>query len=609
MCGIVGAISKDNILETLLEGLRRLEYRGYDSAGVALLNDGTLKTCRVVGKVAALSAELVTHPINGHIGISHTRWATHGRPNQQNAHPHCSHQRIALVHNGIIENHELLRERLKGQGYVFTSETDTESAVHLLHFHLSQNKTMLEALQALQHELIGAYALAIIDQQHPDRLWGIRKGSPLVIGIGENGHYLASDVLALAPQVKRFIYLEEGDIAELRVDAVDIYQHQNKVQRNIHEIDNCVDSASKGKYQHFMQQEIFAQPAAITQILKQNGLTDQLTDQLSPELFGRHAGALFQQVQRIQVVACGTSYHAGLVSRYWLEQIAGVPCTVDIASEYRYRQAVVSPGTLLLLLSQSGETADTLAALQQANNQGYLATLGICNVPMSSLARLADMVFFTHAGIEVGVAATKTFTNQLVALLLLTLVFAGMRQPEKAAALVSVLHKLPELIEQTLQLEPQIKLLAQSLVEKQHALFLGRGVMFPIALEGALKMKEISYIHAEAYPAGELKHGPLALVDAAMSVIALAPNNILLDKLLSNLEEVQARGGDLIVLADQSITWKSATGQVLPMPSVPDVLAPMVYTVPLQLLAYHIGVLRGADVDQPRNLAKSVTVE
>lgn len=610
MCGIVGAIANRNIQQTLIDGLKRLEYRGYDSAGIALINvDKELEHLRTVGKVKALEEALTHSKLNGKLGVAHTRWATHGAPSEKNAHPLVSANEIALVHNGIIENHDSLRQRLKKEGYDFQSETDTETVVHLLHHHFLKTRDLLSATQATIKELEGAYALGIVSSHHPDQLIAVRHGSPLVIGHGIGENYIASDPLALLSLTNQFSYLEDNDIAVITQKNVHVYEDGKTVQRKIHKLEIKTDSADRGKHRHYMMKEIAEQPQAIAASLEGRLGKNHLLE----STFGLTAKPIFSQVKQVQLIACGTSYHAAQVARYWLEAIAGIPCHVEVASEFRYRQFVVQPDTLFVCLSQSGETADTLAALRLAKKMGYLSTLSICNVPESSLVREADIHYMTRAGVEIGVASTKAFTTQLTALLLLTLTLGHGRQmsEETESRLVLELHRLPELAEQVLKLDQQIATLAMRFADKQHALFLGRGALFPVALEGALKLKEISYIHAEGYPAGELKHGPLALVDKHMPVIALAPNDELLEKIKSNLHEVRARGGELFVFTDSiaEIGENSATLHFIEMPHIDPILAPVLYTIPLQLLAYHVAVLKGTDVDQPRNLAKSVTVE
>jgi glucosamine--fructose-6-phosphate aminotransferase (isomerizing) len=609
MCGIVGAVAQRDVAQILLEGLKRLEYRGYDSAGIAVLDANQhLQRHRALGKVQELKNLLKTQPLFGNTGIAHTRWATHGKPSEANAHPHISNDEIVLVHNGIIENHEKLRVRLRELGYQFNSETDSEIVAHLLHWHLKTGKDFLTAVRTTATELEGAFAIGILHRDEPGRLIALRKGSPLVIGLGIGENFLASDHLALLPVAQHFIYLEEGDIADVRRDHVTIYDSNGtEVERPIHISDLGHEVAEKGKYRHFMQKEIFEQPRAVQATLEGRHSRQRVLE----ETFGKNAAQLLASIRRVQIVACGTSYHAGLVARHWLEE-AGIPCQVEIASEIRYRRAVVEPNTLFVTLSQSGETADSLGALRAAKELGYAATMAICNVPESSLVRESELVLMTAAGLEIGVASTKAFTTQLTALLLLTAVLGRYRglPAEVETNLLTQLKMLPNYLEQVLLLDGAIKNIAKLFIDKQHALFLGRGAQYAIALEGALKLKEISYIHAEAYPAGELKHGPLALVDTEMPVIALAPADDLLDKLKSNLQEVRARGGELFVFADENAAIEKAPGiHVIIMPNVSRILAPLVYTIPLQLLAYHVAVFKGTDVDQPRNLAKSVTVE
>ncbi|NWN82990.1 MAG: glutamine--fructose-6-phosphate transaminase (isomerizing) [Halomonas sp.] len=611
MCGIVGAVAERNVEGILLEGLKRLEYRGYDSAGMAVLaTDGRLQRCRAMGKVAALEERLVAEPLPGRSGIAHTRWATHGRPSELNAHPHRSGERLAVVHNGIIENHEALRLELEAEGYAFTSETDTEVVAHLLERESRQVGDLLAAVRSVLARLDGAYALGVIHADEPDVIIGARKGSPLVVGVGIGEAFLGSDPLALLQVTDRFIYLEEGDAVRLSSGGrIEVFDAEGApVGRELQTFEHGDGAASKGEYRHFMLKEIYEQTTVIGAALEGRlGEHSALVESFGPE-----AEALFAQARQIHIVACGTSYHAGMVARYWLERYAGVPVQVEVASEYRYRRVVVPDGTLFVTLSQSGETADTLAALRFARSEGYLASLAICNVPGSSLVRESDLSLMTHAGPEIGVASTKAFTTQLTALLLLTLALGRVKDHDTAvqAEIVTALRGLPGLVERVLALDPAIEELSTAFAEKQHALFLGRGAHFPIALEGALKLKEISYIHAEAYPAGELKHGPLALVDSDMPVISVAPNDELLDKLKSNLQEVRARGGELFVFADEEVGLEASEGiRVLHLPRVHEALAPILYTLPLQLLSYHVAVLKGTDVDQPRNLAKSVTVE
>ena len=616
MCGIVGAVAERNITAVLVEGLKRLEYRGYDSAGVALLNEqGQLERRRRVGKVSELQAALSDEPLAGRLGIAHTRWATHGAPSERNAHPHFSGQELAVVHNGIIENHEQLRAQLKGLGYVFSSDTDTEVIVHLLEHKLQSLGDLSAALKAAVKELHGAYGLAVISAQQPDRLLAARSGSPLVIGLGLGENFLASDQLALRQVTDRFMYLEEGDIAEIRRDGVQIWDVDgNSVQRESVQYNEGAEAADKGAFRHFMLKEIHEQPKVV-----QRTLEGRLgSNQVLVQAFGPQAAELFARVKNVQIVACGTSYHAGMVARYWLEELAGIPCQIEVASEFRYRKVVVQPDTLFISISQSGETADTLAALRNAKalspeQGGYLASLAICNVGISSLVRESDLCLLTQAGPEIGVASTKAFTTQLVALMLLCLSLGQVRgalDKQLEAELVEELRRLPTRLDEALAMDAVVEKIAELFAEKHHALFLGRGAQYPVAMEGALKLKEISYIHAEAYPAGELKHGPLALVDSDMPVVTVAPNNELLEKLKSNLQEVRARGGELIVFADQQAGMSNGEGtHVVNMPHIHDLLAPILYTIPLQLLSYYVAVLKGTDVDQPRNLAKSVTVE
>jgi glucosamine--fructose-6-phosphate aminotransferase (isomerizing) len=611
MCGIVGAIAERNVTAILLEGLKRLEYRGYDSAGVALFSSaGVLERRRRVGKVIELEQALAGEPLLGRLGIAHTRWATHGAPTERNAHPHFSNDELAVAHNGIIENHEPLRARLKGLGYVFTSDTDTEVIVHLLHHKLQDTPDLAVALKAAVKELHGAYGLSVISAKQPDRLLAARSGSPLVVGLGLGENFLASDQLALRQVTDRFVYLEEGDIAEIRRDSVQIWNADGiSVERETVQYREGAEAADKGEFRHFMLKEIHEQPKVVQRTLE--GRLGQ--QQVLVQAFGPQAAELFAKVRNVQIVACGTSYHAGMVARYWLEGLAGIPCQVEVASEFRYRKVVVQPDTLFVSISQSGETADTLAALRNAKELGFLASLAICNVGISSLVRESDLTLLTQAGPEIGVASTKAFTTQLVGLLLLTLSLGQVRgtlAEGVEAELVEELRRLPTRLGEALAMEATIEKVAELFAEKHHTLFLGRGAQFPVAMEGALKLKEISYIHAEAYPAGELKHGPLALVDSDMPVVTVAPNNELLEKLKSNLQEVRARGGELIVFADEQAGLENGEGtHVIAMPHIIDALAPILYTIPLQLLSYYVAVLKGTDVDQPRNLAKSVTVE
>jgi len=610
MCGIVGAAARREVSEILLEGLKRLEYRGYDSAGVAVIDiSGALACHKRLGKVRVLGEALEQQPLQGTTGISHTRWATHGQPSEENAHPHLSADRLALVHNGIIENHQQLREQLQAQGYQFQSETDTETIVHLLHSQLVNGMQLLQAVKATIVQLEGAYGLAVIDTEQPERIICARSGSPLVLGLGLGENFLASDQMALRQVTDRFVYLEEGDVAEITPDHYHIWDSSgDAVARKIVRLTGDAEKADKGNYRHYMLKEIFEQPAVIKNTLQGRLGRDHVLEQT----FGSEAKSILDRTKAVQIVACGTSYHAGMVAQYWIEGIAGVPCRVEVASEFRYRKFVVQPDTLLLTISQSGETADSLAALRLAKTLGYASTMTICNVAQSSLVRESDLALMTEAGLEIGVASTKAFTTQLTALMLLTIALGRRHSLDAAqeAEIVAALQQLPELLQQTLQLDREIHKMSQSFAEKNHALFLGRGAQWPIAMEGALKLKEISYIHAESYPAGELKHGPLALVDADMPVIAVAPNDQLLEKLKSNLQEVQARGGELFVFADKASGFSSSEGiNLISVPEVPDAIAPIVYTIPLQLLSYHVAVLKGTDVDQPRNLAKSVTVE
>ncbi len=611
MCGIVGAIADRNIVPILIEGLRRLEYRGYDSAGVAVLNGtGHLQRLRTVGKVKTLQDAMQDTPVEGMLGIAHTRWATHGVPSERNAHPHISRDGIAIVHNGIIENHEELREELTRLGYVFSSETDTEVIAHRIHHHKKKLGDIFRAVRATVAELEGAYALAVVSEDSPDTIILARAGCPVVIGLGKGENFVASDVSALLPVTRTFVFLDEGDVAEIRRTSVRILDAEgNTAQRPARESELSADAAEKGDFEHYMLKEIYEQPRALAQTLEERVAGGKLLE----AAFGPLATEVFRRTEAVQIIACGTSYHAGAVAKYYIEQIARLPCWVEIASEYRYRNPVVPKNTLFVTISQSGETADTLAALRMAKQAGYLSTLSICNVPESSLVRESELVLLTRAGPEIGVASTKAFTTQLVGLGMLVVALAKFNgtDAERERGLVQRLIEIPSLIEKTLHLNDTIKELAKRFADKHHALFLGRGQMYPVAMEGALKLKEISYIHAEAYPAGELKHGPLALVDADMPVITVAPNNDLLEKLKSNLQEVRARGGELFVFADPDSGIQSSEGvTVITMPKhVSHFQAPAIYTIPLQLLAYHCAILKGTDVDQPRNLAKSVTVE
>lgn len=610
MCGIVGAVAQRDVAEILVEGLKRLEYRGYDSAGVALLTqEGEFNRVRRVGKVQALADALAEKPCSGGTGIAHTRWATHGEPSESNAHPHASSERIAVVHNGIIENHHILRDKLKAEGYVFTSETDTEVIAHLMHFELQRHSTLLHAFRATVAQLEGAYGTVVMDTTDPERLVAARSGSPLVIGYGIGENFLASDQLALLPVTRRFAFLEEGDIAEITRHQVTIFNKSgDMVERPVKESDVTHDAGDKGPFKHYMLKEIYEQPIALKNTLEGRVQNGKVLD----SAFGEGAADVLKDIRHVQIIACGTSYHAGMVARYWFEELAGVSCNVEIASEFRYRKSVVPSDALLVTISQSGETADTLAALRLAKELGYRASLTICNVPGSSLVRESDLAYMMKAGAEIGVASTKAFTVQLAGLLLLVAAIGKYRElsAETEQSIVSALLSLPAKIEQALDMNDAIKALANDFVDKNHSLFLGRGDQYPIAMEGALKLKEISYIHAEAYAAGELKHGPLALIDNEMPVIVVAPNNELLEKLHSNVEEVRARGGLMYVFADRGAHFKDdRTMKVLAVPHCEKIIAPILYSVPLQLLSYHVALIKGTDVDQPRNLAKSVTVE
>jgi len=609
MCGIVGGIAQRNVVPILLEGLKRLEYRGYDSAGLAVINNQQIYRKRELGKVKGLETLLEADPISGHIGIAHTRWATHGKPSTANAHPHICRNKVAVVHNGIIENHERLREAQLQQGYEFTSETDTEVIAHEIHCAMESADGLLSAVKQAVKKLDGAYALGIMSIDSPDTLVACRKGSPLVIGVGIGEYFIASDVAALLPVTQRFIFLEDGDIAAITINGLIIYdRHEQAVNRPIVESKLTADAVDKGDYRHYMLKEIYEQPFAIAQTLEGRFINNRLQE----NAFGHNAADVFDNIKAIQILACGTSYHAGLVARYWFEELARVPCNIEVASEFRYRSPVLAPDTLIVTISQSGETADTLAALLEAKKLGAKYSLAICNVPESSLVRESDLVLMTRAGPEIGVASTKAFTTQLATLMLLVIAIGRRFQLTDIVEqkITSELFSLPGKIEKVLQLDDEIKVLAEQFAEKQHALFLGRGTHYPIAMEGALKLKEISYIHAEAYPAGELKHGPLALIDADMPVVTVAPNNSLLEKLKSNMQEVSARGGQLIVFMDETLAAANdANVRVVKISQVGNEISPIVYTIPLQLLAYHVAVLKGTDVDQPRNLAKSVTVE
>jgi len=609
MCGIVGGIAQRSVVPILLEGLKRLEYRGYDSAGLAVVANGDIYRQREIGKVKGLEELLTAEPFSGNVGIAHTRWATHGKPSRQNAHPHICNNKIAIVHNGIIENHQALREEQKAQGYTFTSETDTEVIAHQVYHELENAGSLLQAVKNTIKYLEGAYALGVISKEDENTLITCRKGSPLVIGVGFGEYFIASDVAALLHVTQRFIFLEEGDVAELKIDSLVIYDKDDQiVERSIKESTVKADAVDKGEYRHYMLKEIYEQPNAIAETLEGRFIDNKLQD----SAFGHNAAEVFDKIKSVQILACGTSYHSGLVAKYWFEKLARVPCSIEVASEFRYREPVLSEDTLIVTISQSGETADTLAALLEAKRLGAKYSLSICNVPESSLVRESDLLLMTRAGPEIGVASTKAFTTQLVALMLLVIA-VGRRfslNEETEAEISTELFKLPRIVEDVLQIDAEIKVLSEQFSEKNHALFLGRGTHYPIAMEGALKLKEISYIHAEAYPAGELKHGPLALIDAEMPVVTVAPNNSLLEKLKSNIQEVSARGGQLIVFLDESITTEEDENvQIVRVPKVKNLIAPIVYIIPLQLLSYHVAILKGTDVDQPRNLAKSVTVE
>ncbi|WP_417435538.1 glutamine--fructose-6-phosphate transaminase (isomerizing) [Idiomarina abyssalis] len=610
MCGIVGATSERRVTGILLEGLKRLEYRGYDSAGVAVIDaDKHLKSVRRTGKVQELKDAIDQNPLDGTIGIAHTRWATHGGVTEANAHPHRSEDQIAVVHNGIIENHERLREELKAEGYVFNSQTDTEVIAHLIHHERKTHGDLLAAVKSAVRQLEGAYGTVVMDTQYPERLVVARSGSPLVIGVGIGENFVASDQLALLPVTRQFIYLEEGDVADINRTEIDIYDSEgNAVEREIIESDVSYDAGGKGEYRHFMLKEIYEQPIAVRNTLE--GRLSETT--VLDNAFGENAADILKGIEHVQIVACGTSYHAGMVARYWLESMANVSCNIEIASEFRYRKSYVHPNSLLVTISQSGETADTLAALRLSKELGYKGSLTICNVGSSSMVRESDLAFLTRAGAEIGVASTKAFTTQLTGLLMLTLgigKYRGMPEQQQQAV-VHALQALPAKLEEAVSLADEIEELAQDFANKEHSLFLGRGNQYPIAMEGALKLKEISYIHAEAYAAGELKHGPLALIDEEMPVIVVAPNNDLLEKLKSNVEEVRARGGLMYVFADKNARFKGDESlNVLNVCHCDEVIAPIVYTVPLQLLSYYVALIKGTDVDQPRNLAKSVTVE
>jgi len=606
MCGIVGAIAQRNISGILLEGLKRLEYRGYDSSGVAILSDKGLHRTRRVGKVASLDAALSSEPLQGGLGIAHTRWATHGIPNKINAHPHWSHSCLAVVHNGIIDNFERIKADLVATGYGFESDTDTEAIAHLIHRNRQQGMTLTEAVRDAAGRCEGAYALGVVDATQPDLLLAARKGSPLVIGLGSDENYIASDQLALLQVTDRFMFLEDGDIAEISRTQVTVTDaHGVAVERPSHRYEHSEESSDKGVYKHYMLKEINEQPKVVAKLIEQQVVAGQLQNILNDSDM-----EALSKANNVQIIACGTSYLAGMVAKYWIESLAGIACQIEVASEYRYRQAVVPQDTLLITLSQSGETADSLAALRHIDRSKLAASLAICNVPSSSLVRESDMVLLTQAGPEISVASTKAFTTQLITLLHVTLLLAKQRSAIDTQPIIEAMQTLPGILQQCLQMESKIELVAQRFADKQHTLFLGRGSMYPIATEGALKLKEVSYIHAEAYPAGELKHGPLALVDADMPVVVVAPKDDMLDKLKANMQEVRARGGELFVFADAhaKMAADEAT-HVIVMPEVHELLAPVVYAIPMQLLSYHVAIIKGTDVDQPRNLAKSVTVE
>lgn len=610
MCGIVGAISERNITNILVEGLKRLEYRGYDSSGIAILNNKqSLKVVRAVGKIEALEKKLKTVCLEGHIGIAHTRWATHGAPTEYNAHPHVSNNSIALIHNGIIENHEELRTELAQANFKFKSDTDTEVIAHLIYKYLQQKNSFLNAVYKTVKKLKGAYALAIISSSEPDKIITVRCGSPVVIGLGIEENFVASDALALLPVTNNFIYLEEGDIAVIERSNVHIYNSKlHPVKRSTKNSELSSDNIERGNYRHFMQKEICEQPKALADTLQER----LLPNEIPLEIFGNNAKKIFDKIKRIQIVACGSSFHAALVGKYWIEKYAKLPCNVEIASEFRYRQSVVEPGTLFVTISQSGETADTLAALRHAKKLPFAATLTICNVPESSLVRDSDLVFMTRAGVEIGVATTKAFTTQLTSLLMLAIALRKRSDlnTKITQQLIKQLKHIPVLVEKVLSLDNEISTIAKLLEHSTSVFFLGRGINYPIAMEGALKLKEISYIHAESFPAGELKHGPIALIDQGTPTIVVMPNDTLGEKLKSNLQEVNARGGKLIIFADESLHFKNhPEWTICKIPKVAAEIAPIIYTIPLQLLSYHVAVLKGTDVDRPRNLAKSVTVE
>ncbi|RDZ26256.1 glutamine--fructose-6-phosphate transaminase (isomerizing) [Lysobacter silvisoli] len=610
MCGIVGAIADRDVVPVLIEGLKRLEYRGYDSAGIAVIDGADVRRVRRTGRVAEMEGAAQAESFHATLGIGHTRWATHGGVTEANAHPHISFGELAVVHNGIIENHEEQRERLRAAGYTFESQTDTEVIAHLIHHYQSQGADLLAAVQRAVRELVGAYAIAVVSKREPGRLVAARMGCPLLVGLGEGENFVASDVSAIIQATRKVIFLEEGDTADVTRDSVRVFdEHGAQVQRDTHLSDVSLASLELGPYRHFMQKEIHEQPRAIADTIE--AVMDD--GGFSAALFGRDAEQVLRDIEGVQILACGTSYYAGLTARYWIEAIAGLPCQVEIASEYRYRKAVANPKQLIVTISQSGETLDTMEALKYAKSLGHDKTLSICNVPESAIPRASKLVYYTRAGAEIGVASTKAFTTQLVALFTLTCTLAklhGRLAPEQEAGYLADLRHLPGSVQHALNLEPQITAWAERFAPKQHALFLGRGVHYPIALEGALKLKEISYIHAEAYPAGELKHGPLALVDAAMPVVVIAPRDSLLEKVKSNMQEVRARGGELFVFTDEDSQFGPSEGvHVIRAPRHVGVLSPVVHAIPVQLLAYHAALARGTDVDKPRNLAKSVTVE
>ena len=610
MCGIVGAIADRDVVPVLIEGLKRLEYRGYDSAGIAVLDGEGVRRVRRTGRVSEMEAAAHAEGVHARLGIGHTRWATHGGVTEANAHPHVSFNELAVVHNGIIENHDAMRTRLRDAGYTFESETDTEVIAHLIHHHQKGGADLLAAVQAATRELTGAYAIAVVSTRDPGRMIAARMGCPLLVGLGDGENFIASDVSAIVQATRRVIFLEEGDTAEVTREAVRVFDETGAaIAREVHVSDVSLASLELGPYRHFMQKEIHEQPRAVADtieaVIDNNGF--------SAELFGDHAADVLAGVEGVQILACGTSYYAGLTARYWMESIAGLPCSVEIASEYRYRRAVANPKHLVVTISQSGETLDTMEALKYAKSLGHEKTLSICNVPESAIPRASRLVYYTRAGAEIGVASTKAFTTQLVALFTLTATLAklhGRLDDTQEAGYLDALRHLPGSVQHALNLEPQISAWAEKFAPKDHALFLGRGVHYPIALEGALKLKEISYIHAEAYPAGELKHGPLALVDAEMPVVVIAPNDGLLEKVKSNMQEVRARGGELFVFTDEDSEFGPSEGvHVIRAPRHVGVLSPIMHTIPVQLLAYHVALARGTDVDKPRNLAKSVTVE